>query len=65
MASDQVQRQLDRLLDEAEEAITSDDWATVSSRAKAVLAIDLDNNDGQAYLATSSPLPQSGWRRLC
>ncbi|MEE8159872.1 MAG: adenylate/guanylate cyclase domain-containing protein, partial [Dehalococcoidia bacterium] len=53
MASERVQRQVDRLLDEAEEAITNDDWATVSSRAKAVLAIDPDNNDGQAYLAAS------------
>ena len=53
MASDRVQRQLDRLLDEAEEAITNDDWATVSSRAKAVLAIDPENGDGQAYLAAS------------
>jgi len=53
MASDRVQRQLDRLLDEAEEAITNDDWVTVSSRAKAVLAIEPDNQDGQAYLAAS------------
>ena len=53
MASDRVQRQLDRLLDEAEEAITNDDWVTVSSRAKAVLAIDPENKDGQAYLAAS------------
>jgi thioredoxin-like negative regulator of GroEL len=53
MASDRIQRQLDRLLDEAEEAMANDDWATVSSRAKAVLAIDPDNRDGQVYLAAS------------
>ena len=53
MASERVQRQLDRLLDEAEEAITKDDWVTLSSRAKAVLAIDPDHKDGQAYLAAS------------
>ena len=53
MASDRLQRQLERLLDEAEEAITNDDWFTVSSRAKTVLAIDPDNKDGQAYLAAS------------
>ena len=53
MASDRIQRQLDRLLDEAEEAMAKDDWATVISRAKAVLAIDPENGDGQAYLAAS------------
>ena len=53
MASDRVQRQVDRLLDEAEEAITNDDWASVSNRARAVLAIDPDNKDGQSYLAAA------------
>ena len=53
MASDRVQRQLDRLLNEAEEAIANDDWTTVSSRAKAVLAINPDDKDGQAYLTAS------------
>ena len=53
MASDRVQRQVERLLDEAEEAINNDDWASVSSRARAVLAIDPDNKDGQSYLAAA------------
>ena len=37
MASDRVHRQIDRLLDEAEEAITSQEWATVGDRARSVL----------------------------
>jgi len=39
MASERTQRQIDRLLDEAEEAITEEDWSTVGSRARAVLAL--------------------------
>ena len=39
MASERTQRQIDRLLDQAEEAITIEDWHTVASRARAVLAL--------------------------
>ena len=53
MASDRLQRRLERLLDEAEEAITELNWATVRDRANAVLAIDPGNVDGQAFLATA------------
>jgi serine/threonine protein kinase len=53
MASDRLQRQIDRLLDEADQAITEEDWSTVSSRARSVLAIDPENADGLAYLATA------------
>jgi len=53
MTTERVQRQIDRLLDETEEAMANDDWATVSSRAKAVLALDPDNKDGQVYPAAS------------
>jgi len=53
MASDRLQRQIERLLDEADLAITGEDWSTVSSRARSVLAIDPENADGLAYLATA------------
>ena len=53
MASDRIQRQIDRLLDEAEQAITSEDWSTVASRARSVLAIDPENTEGLAYLAAA------------
>ena len=40
MASDRLQRQIERLLDEADEAIAKEDWPTVASRARAILRID-------------------------
>ncbi|MCH8349692.1 MAG: protein kinase, partial [Chloroflexi bacterium] len=53
MASDRLQRQIDRLLDEAEEAITNEDWSTVGSRARAVLRLDPENTDALSYLAAA------------
>ena len=53
MASDRLQRQIERLLDEADQTITGEDWSTVSSRARSVLAIDPENTDRLAYLATA------------
>ncbi len=40
MASDRLQRRLEGLLDDAEEAIVRLDWVAVRDRASAVLAID-------------------------
>ena len=51
MASDRLQRRLELLLDESEEAITRFDCVVVQARAQAVLAIDPENNDGLAFLA--------------
>ena len=51
MASERIQRQIDRLLDEAEQAITSEDWPTVASRVRSVLSIEPENGDAKAYLA--------------
>ena len=53
MASDRVQRQIDRLLDEAEAAITVSDWATVGDRARNVLRLDPENSDALSYLAAA------------
>ena len=53
MASDRLQRQIERLLDEADEAITKEDWPTVASRARAVLRIDAENSDALSYLAVA------------
>ena len=51
MASDRFQRRIERLLDEADEAISRYDWEAVRQAALAVLAIDPDNADGQTFLA--------------
>jgi len=53
MASDRLQRQVERLLDEAEEAISKFDWEALLQRAQAVLAMDPENSDGLAFLATA------------
>ena len=50
MASDRLQLQIQRLLDEADQAITDEDWSTVASRARAVLRSDPENGDALSYL---------------
>ena len=54
MHSERVQRHVNRLLDEAEEALRQRDWATVSDRVEIVLALDPDNEDGRALLGAAS-----------
>ncbi len=51
MASERFQRQIDRLLDEAEAALGQFDWEAVNNGAEAVLALDPGNADGLALLA--------------
>ncbi len=51
MASDRMQRRIERLLDEADEAISRFDWEAVNNGAEAVLALDPGNADGLALLA--------------
>jgi len=51
MPSERVQRQIDCLLDQAEEAIERGDWSLVRERARAVLRLDPGNDDALAYLA--------------
>jgi len=65
MPSERFQRQIDRLLDDAEAAVFQFDWEKVSQCAHAVLAIDPENSDGLTFLATAeralggSPSPPS------
>jgi hypothetical protein len=62
MPSERVQRQIDRLLDEAEEAISSQDWAAVAERAQAALRLDPENAGALSYLAAAErdPSPNTG-----
>ncbi len=53
MASDRIKRQIERLLDEVEDAISRYDWEAVRQAANAVLAIDPENSHGRTYLATA------------
>ncbi|HVO25099.1 MAG TPA: protein kinase, partial [Candidatus Margulisiibacteriota bacterium] len=50
MPSERVQRQIDRLLDEAEAAIARLDWQAVRERSNAVLALDPQNADARTFL---------------
>jgi class 3 adenylate cyclase/tetratricopeptide (TPR) repeat protein len=50
MPSERVQRQIDRLLDEAEAAIACLDWDAVRARSNAVLALDPGNADARTFL---------------
>ncbi len=53
MASERVQRRIDRLLDQVEEAVDQLDWETVLSRTQAVLALDPGNADAINFLASA------------
>ena len=57
MASERAQRHIDHLLDEAEEAITSQDWNTVGDRARSILRLDPESSDALAYLAAADREP--------
>ncbi len=50
MPSERIQRQVDRLLDEAEEALGRRDWSTVLERAVDALALDPENADARGFL---------------
>ena len=54
MTSERIQRQIDRLLDEAEQALAQLDWSTLRDRSQAVLAVDPENGDALRI----SPLPR-------
>ena len=60
MPSERVQRQIDRLLDEAEEAISSQDWTAVADSARAALRLDPENPDALSYLAAAQRDPSPG-----
>ncbi|MBI2887946.1 MAG: hypothetical protein HYY02_12150 [Chloroflexi bacterium] len=53
MPSERIQRQIDRFLDEADQAMAHSDWARVQDRAENVLALDPENADAQTYLAAA------------
>jgi serine/threonine protein kinase/tetratricopeptide (TPR) repeat protein len=50
MASERTQRRIDRLLDEAEQAMDSGDWPRVEVLADQVLRLDPENTDAQSFL---------------
>ena len=53
MASERIQRRIDLLLDEADQAVSKSDWVTVADRAQNVLALDPDNKDAATFVAAA------------
>ena len=50
MASERIQRQIDRLLDGAEGAFAKRDWTVVRDNALDVIGLDPDNQDALTFL---------------
>lgn len=55
MPSSFIQRQIDRLLEQAADALDRLDWSEVRQRAQAALRLDPGNTDAQALLACRRP----------
>ena len=53
MATERLRRRIAQLLDEAEEAISQNNWEIVLSHANSVLALDPENEDGLALVAAA------------
>ncbi len=53
MPSERLQRRIDSLLAQADEAIEKFDWGLVRERAQAALIIDPENAEALAYLTTA------------
>ncbi len=49
MPSDRIQRQVDRLLDSAEQAFVDRDWALLAELASDALSLDPDSGDAQGF----------------
>ena len=53
MASERVQRRIDRLLEQIEEAMDQLNWESVRDCSQAVLALDAENRDATVFLAAA------------
>ena len=50
MVSERIQRRIDRLLDQVEEAADQEDWLSVLRLTRQVLELDSENRDAQTFL---------------
>jgi hypothetical protein len=60
MPSPRVQRDIERLLDAASDALAENDWSVAVQRANAVLALDPDNEDAAHYLGAAERGQETG-----
>ena len=56
MTSQRIQRRIDRLLDQAEQAADEKRWSEVETLTHEVLALDADNGDAIALLGAARRL---------
>jgi serine/threonine protein kinase len=57
MPSERVQRRIELLLDQAEQAMDGSDWALVRERAEQVIRLDPENADARAFAAAAARDP--------
>ena len=57
MATERIQRRIERLLDQIEEAMDRLDWASVRDHAQALLRLNPENIDALTYLAAADREP--------
>ncbi len=55
MPSERIQKRIDRLLDQADEAADARDWASVREVSLSVIGVDPDNEDAKAFLEMAEP----------
>ena len=68
MASERVQRRIDRLLDQIEEAADQREWDQVRELAEDLLAFAPDNTDGRTFLEAAERRlsgQQGRWLHRC
>ena len=53
MAAGRIQKQIDRLLDEAEQALAQDNWDRMKQLGERVLLFDPENKDAIAFVEIS------------
>ena len=63
MPSERVQRRIDSLLDDAEQAIESNDWEVVLERVRSVLTLEPDNADAVFYRDAAARAGSNGLSR--
>ena len=51
MPSERIQKRIDDLLNQADDAASSRDWSSVHELAEAVLAVDPENGDATSFIA--------------
>ena len=60
MPSERVQRRIEELLDQAEEAMAGEEWMRVRQVAEAVLVADSENEDAKTFLAMAERADEVG-----